>query len=397
MSDDRRGTAVPLFGQDRQLFESPTLDSLEIGVLEQIDALRRSLRFQLVQPRRWSGSLRRLSFARNIQGSNSIEGYDARLDDAAAVALGEEPLDADHETRLALSGYRSAMTYVLQLVQEPDLQVSEDLVRSLHFMMTSYDLAVRPGRWRVGPVYVQRERTHEIVHEGADAKALGTLMPALVTSINRRDHEHSIVSAAMAHLNLVMIHPFKDGNGRMARCVQGLVLASDGVLAPVFMSIEEYLGRNTESYYEVLALTGGGGWDPSRSARPWLRFALTAHLRQAQTLQRRVADSERIWSALERLTAEHRLPDRTIGALYEATLGLRVRNATYRASLADSGEPISEQIASRDLNKLVQAGLLIPSGERRGRVYRRGQPLEDIRAETVAARNVTNRADPFAT
>lgn len=57
------------------------------------------------------------------------------------------------------------------------------------------------------------------------------------------------IQAGMAHLNLVMIHPFRDGNGRMARCLQSLVLARGGILDPVFISIEEYLGRNTQRYY----------------------------------------------------------------------------------------------------------------------------------------------------
>ena len=102
----------------------------------------------LHEPRRWSGSLRRLSFARNIQGSNSIEGYDAKLDDVAAVAMGEEPLDSTVETRLALEGYRNAMTYVLQRADDNDFECSAGLMKSLHFMMTGYSLANRPGRWR---------------------------------------------------------------------------------------------------------------------------------------------------------------------------------------------------------------------------------------------------------
>ena len=64
---------------------------------------------------------------------------------------------------------------------------------------------------------------------------------------------HPLVAAAMAHLNLVLVHPFSDGNGRMARCLQTFVLARDGLLAPEFSSIEEYLGRNTSAYYAVLA------------------------------------------------------------------------------------------------------------------------------------------------
>ena len=60
----------------------------------------------------------------------------------------------------------------------------------------------------------------------------------------------------MAHLNLVMIHPFRDGNGRMARALQTMVLAQDQVVEPTFSSIEEWLGNNTQEYYDVLAATG---------------------------------------------------------------------------------------------------------------------------------------------
>ncbi|NIA03686.1 MAG: hypothetical protein GWP12_04075 [Nitrospirae bacterium] len=67
----------------------------------------------------------------------------------------------------------------------------------------------------------------------------------------------SMVRAGMAHLNLVMVHPFKDGNGRMARALQTLVLARERILAPQFSSIEEYLGRNTPAYYGVLAEEDG--------------------------------------------------------------------------------------------------------------------------------------------
>ena len=350
------------------LFVAPTLDERELEVLSQIESLKKSLRFQLTEPRRWSGALRRMAFARNVQGSNSIEGYEAALDDAAAVALGEEPLDASTETRLALEGYISAMTYVLQIVQEPEISVSEHLIKSLHFMMTSYDLKNRPGRWRAGAIYVQDERTGDIVHEGVDLERVPDLMSALIASMNE-PAETTLVAAAMAHLNLVMIHPFRDGNGRMARCLQSFVLAADGILAPVFMSVEEYLGRNTQAYYDVLAKVGGGTWSPNNDARPWVRFMLTAHLRQASTLQRRVRASEQLWVELEKLQESHRLPERAIGALFDAAYGLRVRRSTYMATLAEIDEEISEQTATRDLQALTDSGLLVPFGERRGRYY----------------------------
>jgi Fic family protein len=81
----------------------------------------------------------------------------------------------------------------------------------------------------------------------------------------------------------------------MARCLQTLVLAREGILSPVFCSVEEYLGRNTPRYDVVLAGVGQGRWQPKGDATPWARFMLTAHLRQARALLRRVDDSEEIW------------------------------------------------------------------------------------------------------
>jgi Fic family protein len=378
------------------LFETPQMDSREIEVMARLDTLRTSMRMQLNEPRRWQGSLRRLSFARNIRGSNSIEGYEADLDDAAAIALGEEPLDANEETRLALEGYRNAMTYVLQLAQEPPIEVSEQLIRSLHFMMTSYDLKNRPGRWRLGPIFVRDDEAEVIVHEGAEISLVPDLMTELVSYMTSSTSEADIIRGAMVHLNLVMAHPFRDGNGRMARCLQSLMLASGGVLSPIFMSIEEYLGRNTQDYYDVLAQVGGGSWAPERDARPWLRFVLTGHLRQALTLQRRIRDSERIWTELEAVVAKHGLPDRMIHAMFDAVTGFRVRNAIYRATLGEADEDISEQSASRDLKTLTDLGLLAPKGERRGRYYLRAGELVEIHKSVTANRTARSNDDPFA-
>jgi Fic family protein len=378
------------------LFRSPPLGSAERRVFDQVEELKTSLRWQLTEPRRWVGQLRRLSLARAIQGSNSIEGYEAGLDDAVDVAAGEEPLDVNEETRLALGGYRAAMTYVLQVAEDNDFQYSAQLFKSMHFMMTNYALKNRPGRWRAGSIYVRNEDTGEIVHEGADIDAVPALMNELATELNEPSTEPDIIRAAMAHLNLVMVHPFRDGNGRMARCLQSLVLARSGVLSPVFMSIEEYLGRNTQAYYDVLATVGGGSWQPERDTRAWIRFNLTAHLRQARTMLQRVKESERMWSELEILVKHQNLPERSVMALFDAMIGLRVRNATYRRYFADGPEEITEATATRDLQKLVQAGLLVARGERRGRHYVAQSSLVAIRQAVLRMRGPRDDTDPFA-
>jgi Fic family protein len=187
----------------------------------------------------------------------------------------------------------------------------------------------------------------------------------------------------MSHLNLVLIHPFSDGNGRMARCLQTLVLAREGVLEPQFCSIEEYLGNNTPAYYDVLAQVGQGAWTPRNDARPWIRFCLTAHYRQAQILLRRTSEINRLWDELEVLVNRVGLPDRMIAALADAAMGLRVRNATYRSS-AD----VSENLASRDLKTLVEHGLLVADGQTRGRAYVASDVIRKVRSLTREPKNI---------
>jgi Fic family protein len=372
------------------IFCTKPLDAKEAAVLADIDKQKQDLRYAISAPRRWSGLLRRTTFARAVQGSNSIEGYNVTLDDAIAAVQGEEPLDPNDEAWLAVTGYRDAMTFVLQKVDDPYFTLSEEVLKALHFMMLKYDLTKNPGRWRSGPILVKDEKTGDQVYEGPPAESVPGLMSELIASINRASDASVpvIVQAAMAHLNLVMIHPFSDGNGRMGRCLQTLVLARSGVISPTFSSIEEYLGRNTQGYYDVLAEVGQGGWNPGRNAEPWIRFCLTAHYRQVMTLLRRTREIQRIWDELETLVKRLGLPERALEALTDAAMGLQVRNNTYR-SVAD----ISMTLASRDLKVLVDVGLLEGHGEKRGRYYRGSASLKAICQKAREPRSAI--PDPF--
>lgn len=366
-------------GVTYMLFQAPELGESELQAIEKIEQVRTSLRHYVHEPRRWFGMLRRTTFARAIRGSNSIEGYRVSVDDAVAAVEGEEPLDAADETWQAIIGYRNAMTYVLQLANDSHFELNETLIRSLHFMMTNYDLRKSPGLWRPGAVYVSDEATNEVVYEAPDADLVPGLMSELAVSLNHADAQApSIVAAALAHLNLVMIHPFRDGNGRMARGLQTLVLVRSGLLVPQFCSIEEDLGRNQSAYYDVLAEVGQGSWHPENDTRPWLRFILSAHYRQEQTYLRRVRESEHLWDMLERTVAAKKVDDRTIPALWDAANGRRLRNADYRLLMDDE---MSEVSAGRDLKVLVQAGLLMPHGEKRGRFYLATDELRELRSK----------------
>jgi Fic family protein len=350
------------------LFVTPPLGATDLEAIDAIERLRDDLRFYLARPRRWYGTLRRAVLARAVQGSNSIEGYHASVEDVAALIEGEPALDANEETSQAIAGYRDAMTYVLQLAGSPTL-IDQSLIRSLHFMMLKYDLSKRPGQWRPGAIWVEDQDGHA-VYEAPDVEQIAPLMAELVDQLDTVEG-NPMIRAAMAHLNLTMIHPFSDGNGRMARCLQSLVLAADGIISPEFASIEEYLGRNTASYCAVLAQVGQGHWQPERSARPWIEYCLTAHYHQALTVLRRMTEAEALWDACAQLASKSRLPERSVGALCDAARGQRLYRSLYRKlTLGSSGEVITDTTATRDLRAMADAGLLVASGEKRGRQYR---------------------------
>lgn len=358
----------------------PKLESVDHDVLGLIRDQRSQLRHQVsAHPVRWQGFLRRNTLARALRGSNSIEGIDASLSEAVAIVDDERPETLEEETVRALTCYRTGMTYILQVHDDPHTKVNEQFIRTLHFMMMNYDMTKMPGQWRPGSIYIVHEPTGETVYEGPDAELVPELMSDLVQQINSADRvESSTVLGAMAHLNLAMIHPFKDGNGRMARALQTLVLAQNGVVSPVYSSIEEWLGRNTEAYYAILAEIGQGKWSPDRDALPWVRFCLVAHYQQAATLIRRNAEIGRVWEEVTKVRLTHGLPERCEVVLMDAVFGYRVKNQRYREE-----NSISDVVASRDLKRMSELALLEPIGEKRGRYYLAADRLKALRPRSM--------------
>ena len=370
------------------LFTYQSLDDQEKRVEEATARIRSDLRLHVAtEPRRWTGWLARMTRARALAASNSVEGINVSHDDAIAAIDGEDPANTDRDTWQAVIGYRAAMNYIQQRRQSPSFRITEDVLLAVHFMICQSDLAAHPGLYRPGWVGVRDAQTGNLVHEGVDRDQLEPRIQELLDYVNEGDVDSLFLRAAMTHLNLVMLHPFTDGNGRTARCIHTAVLAMDRIVAPEFSSIEEYVGYNQQEYYNVLSEVGGGGWNPTRNAKPWVRFCLSGHYRQSQTILRRTREIERIYEELLNLVENSGFPERTVMALVQAAFG-RVRNSSYRVS-AD----VSNNLASRDLKMLVDAGLLIPDGEKRGRFYVAGPRVAEIRRRFRLPRAVD---DPFA-
>lgn len=373
------------------LFSYSSLTADDRRVIDKTSEMRSSLRMHVTyQPRRWTGLLARITRARALRASNSIEGIHVSAEDALAAVDNEEASEADKATYQAVTGYQTAMDYILQRCSQDGFHFSLDVILAVHFMINQHDLNSNPGQLRPGWVGVHNSMSGEVVHEGVDRMQLEPLMRELVDYLNDDSVESPTLRGALAHLNLAMLHPFSDGNGRTARCIQTACMANEGIVNPIFSSIEEYIGRNQQEYYDVLAETGKGGWNPQNACSAWVRFCVTAHYRQAQTLLKRTQEIERLYSELESLIRKSRLPERTALALLQCAILGRVRNSSYRVS-AD----ISNNLASRDLKNLVDANLITAEGEKRGRYYAPTSEIKEIRTRTrIPKKNDDPYADP---
>ncbi len=234
--------------------------------LDELDVLRRSLGHEASRPLRWMGPLRRSLRASSFESSTSIEGYSVSPEEAIALVGDSASVDSDDENRQAVACYARAMDRVGTLAHDPAFRWLDRVILDLHFDACYFQRDRDPGLWRTGPIGVTAS-DGSLEFQGPDADTVPGLMAEVVEWLQEGDLDATpIVRAAMAHLHVTSIHPFRDGNGRVSRVIQSLVLAREGLMSPEFSSIEEYLGENTPAYYAALREVQAGGYRPERDA-----------------------------------------------------------------------------------------------------------------------------------
>ncbi len=366
------------------LFQAPPVTEPEAEVIGEIETIRKQLNMPVPALREWPGLPWRAIHAQVTQAlsPDAIDAADSGADILAAAG-----------------GYRAALTFVLHLAEAADFSYDNGIFRALHYMMLRHDPSKTPGCWRQDAMSIRRDpaadflykrdSSHDILYKAPHPTAVPMLMAELIQALNAGDDNPVFIRAAMAHLNLTAIHPFADGNGRMARALQTLVLARQGISLPAFASIDEYLSAHSIEYEQVLQEVDGGAWQPARDTRPWIRFCLTAHLHQARAVLQLTRESDRLWDALEQEVKQRGLPERIIFALTQAALGGQLRRAEYESTAG-----VSAQVANRDLKRLVEANLLVAASDKGGRSYLAADPLNAIYAR-IREPYVADE-DPFA-
>jgi Fic family protein len=146
-----------------------------------------------------------------------------------------------------------------------------------------------------GPV--GRERVH---FEAPRAERLEEEMRTFLEWFNREGRVEPVLKAALAHLWFVTIHPFDDGNGRLARAIADMALARSEASAQRFYSMSAAIREERGDYYGILERTQKGTMDVT----PWMEWFLACLGRAidgAQTILATVLEKARFWTALRPL------------------------------------------------------------------------------------------------
>ena len=175
---------------------------------------------------------------------------------------------------------------------------------------------------------------------------------------------HPVLKAGIAHIQFVAIHPFWDGNGRVARGLTTLVIQRSDYDFKKLLSLESLLYAMRNEYFSAIERTLGKTYSPSYDATPWLEFFVRTVVAHAYDLQMELTDWHRqmedVYRALEKADINHRQADGVVFAI-------RMGKLTRSDYLEITG--VSAVTASRDLARLAKQGWLIPKGETRARIY----------------------------
>lgn len=287
----------------------------------------------------------------------AIDGFVVPTSGAEATAADARTPGVSGAHRSALADYARATDHAGTMIGDPDFRWVDRVVLDLHFDACYFQPESGPGRYREQGVAVTGSDAVPRAYVGPYQGEVRALMAEVVTWMASKDLDaHLSVRAAMAHLHLASVLPFRDGNGRVARIVQSLILASPGKVPPEFVSIEEYLGRHVDEYHAALLRVQGGRYRPEGDARPWVRFCVDAQIAQMQRRLRQIEEASRRWTFLEQLADERGWPERMVQALQESLL-----DGVDRTAYATTVD-VTLPTATSDLRRLLDAGLVTQVG-----------------------------------
>jgi Fic family protein len=281
--------------------------------------------------------LRRTNHIKTIQASLAIEGNTLNLDQVTDLFDGKRVMGPKKDILEA----RNALSVYERIKDFNPLKI-EHLLKAHGLLMN--DLIEEKGKWRLGEVGIVKGKA--VSHAAPPAKRVPLLMQDLFHFLKKNQEIPWLLKACIFHYELEFIHPFADGNGRMGRLWQQLLLMKEDPLFE-FIPVEVLVKNHQAAYYQSLEDSDSVG-----ESTPFLEFSLTM-IHQALVNYGEVV-----------------LPDAQDTTTRLSYAKLYGKKAWFsRKDYLILHKDISSATASRDLIKGVQEGILITKGEKNQRLY----------------------------
>lgn len=251
---------------------------------------------------------------------------------------------------------------VLDAIQNHQSELTSKRLQSWHAAMfpTGYSglSKIRVGQWRndaqgamqVVSGAINRQKVH---YEAPPANQLHSEMKSFMRWFNADEEGDPVIKAGLAHLWFVTIHPFDDGNGRIARAVGDMALARAEGSVQRYYSLSAQIQRERKTYYEQLEATQKGDLDVT----PWLDWFLACLLRALQGADQMlvsVLNKARYWHAW----AGTPMNARQVKLLNKMLDGLEGKLTTSKWAAIGK---CSQDTALRDIAELLERQVLMRS------------------------------------
>lgn len=199
----------------------------------------------------WEAKFREDAIVRTVHHGTHIEGNDLTMNEAEKVLAGHKIIGRERDIQEVLN-YRNVLRFIEEYKSKA---ITEDVIKHLHALIAHRILAdENVGEYRKTQVVVKNAQTGEVTFRPPPAVEIPFLFVDFLSWLDSvgSDDMHPALKAGIVHYELVRIHPFLDGNGRVARAIAMLVLFVHGYDIKRFFSLEEHYDREPLAYYDAL-------------------------------------------------------------------------------------------------------------------------------------------------
>jgi len=201
----------------------------------------------------WEAKFREEAIIRTVHYGTHIEGNALNFTEAAKVIAGQTVVARDRDIQEVLN-YRNVLRFIGE-IRESGERITEEQLKHLHKLTVEKILPVDEcGAYRNTQVVLRNSQTGEISFRPPPSVEVPFLIEDFLQWLNSTATKemHPVLQAGITHYELVRIHPFVDGNGRVARAIATWVLFREGYDIKKFFSLEEHYDKDDSGYYKAL-------------------------------------------------------------------------------------------------------------------------------------------------